>query len=298
VRFIRISAFDHPNVVLKNPEFIPGAQSEMGLARLLTKYRSTDNPMYLSRAEGICPMQAWDSVIRWDWCIQAGARTDVEDGPEAFGVDVANSEKGDPGVIARGKGARLLEVEEHPCPNGLAFGTTVWQRAQERKIPPQYIGIDGVGVGAAAVKEVDRLAGAFCTDLQSGEAQWPIADFDGTPQREHFRNLRAQMWWQMRQDLQFGRIALPEDHELFVELCTPKWELSRDKIITVQSKKELREQLGRSPDRADGAVYWNWVRKDRRVLSAALSTDIPGADIRRSMADILPPRETRHHRTW
>jgi len=78
-----------------------------------------------------------------------------------------------------------------------------------------------------------------------------------------FLNLRAQMWWQMRMDLQHGRIALPDDPELRRELLTPRWEVRNGKIV-IEAKEEIRKRLrGRSPDKAEAAVLWAWVR-DRR----------------------------------
>jgi hypothetical protein len=52
---IRISAYDHPNVVLKNPDFISGAVSISSIMNRLEKYKEEIHPMYMSRVRGICP---------------------------------------------------------------------------------------------------------------------------------------------------------------------------------------------------------------------------------------------------
>ena len=284
---ITISAFDHPNVVLKDPTYMPGAQTEEGLINMLDRLKSKDNPMYLSRARGISPKQAKEALIRYEWILKAVERWRKfadEDGnikPEsivgmrALGVDVANSEDGDRGAIARGKGSVLLEVEEFPCPNANRLGEEVDNEIKSLTIAPSYVGIDGIGVGAGAVNELKRL-GSDVLDIQSAES--PI-DLYGREEEgkesglklvETFDNLRSQMWWQLRLDLEdrASDLCLPYDESLFADLMTPKWTTRSGKIV-VQPKEEIRKKLGRSPNKGDAAVYWNWVRTLRKISAAA-----------------------------
>lgn len=71
-----------------------------------------------------------------------------------------------------------------------------------------------------------------------------------------FMNLRSQLWWQMREDLDpeaDNGIALPPDPDLAKELCAPRWELS-GMTIKVESRDEIIDRVGRSPDRATAVV--------------------------------------------
>lgn len=75
-----------------------------------------------------------------------------------------------------------------------------------------------------------------------------------------FKNLRAQAVWQFREQLDpdYGsRIALPPDPELFADLCAYRYEIrpggGAEEII-VLPKEEMREMLGRSPDKGDTTV--------------------------------------------
>jgi hypothetical protein len=77
---------------------------------------------------------------------------------------------------------------------------------------------------------------------------------------EKFANLAAQMHWQMRLDLQRGLIALPDDEELYADLIARKWSL-RNSVITMDDKTRVKAMLGRSPDKGDAAVMWNWIRQ-------------------------------------
>ena len=76
---------------------------------------------------------------------------------------------------------------------------------------------------------------------------------------ERFANFRAQAWWKLRRDLERGHIALPNDRELFEDLTIPTHFTKNGKIY-VEPKEEIRKRLGRSPDKGDAVVMWNWVR--------------------------------------
>ncbi len=259
---IRISGFDHPNVVLKNPDFIPGAQTALGLETLLDKYnRNQKNPLYVSRAQGLSPTQSKNSLIRWEWC-EAAARRKPEQamsGPPALGVDVANSEAGDEAAVAQGVGGLLEQVESFPCRNASLLGSeVVYARMTKVDIEGRNIGVDGVGVGASTVNKLIEME-VDVVDIQSGAGQVEIPD---RRMVEQFNNLRSQGWWLLMLDLQDrkGGIVLPYDKELFVDLTTPTWETRSGKIC-VESKESIKKRLGRSPNKGDAVMYWNLVRR-------------------------------------
>ena len=260
VRHIRISGYDHPNVVLDNPELIPGAVSKEGLKRMLDRY-GEDSPLYLSRARGISPRQALDSLIKIEWCIssQNKTTTDIE-GLPALGVDAANSLNGDKAAIAFGIGAKLVSIDEFNAPDCNALGkNTVMQFVTLHNILPGNIGIDGVGVGAGTVNALKEL-GINAVNLIGSASPFINQGF------EKFANLRSQMYWQLREDLRAGMVSLPNSIRLVTELTSIKWTLHNDKI-TIESKDEIKKRIGHSPNLADAAVYWNWVRVPRNHLN-------------------------------
>lgn len=255
---IRVSAYDHPNVVTGNPRVIPGAVTQRSIDKRLARY-GPDHWFFRSRTQGICPGESVDSLIKWAWCKEAGARHgDLElrtGSPPALGVDVAASTEGDWAAIAQGVGACLLEVRSFPCDDPNVLGAEVSKVMAASSVRAQYVGIDAIGVGAGTVGELKRV-GKYVQALKGSEE--PKAK---VLQEEVFRNLRSQMWWQMREDLMNGRIALPDDPELWVDLTTPRWAPNKTTgKIEVESKDSIKKRLGRSPDKGDAAVYWNWVR--------------------------------------
>lgn len=252
---IRASALDHPNVVLDNPDIMRGAVTRASIARLERKYGAGD-PRFGKAVRGISPAEAADALIKLAW-IQDAARRDVPDGASALGFDPSNSLSGDPAALARGRGARLLSVETFPCPDaGRMARERIAPLIVSGSVPAGRVGVDGIGVGAAAVSELLRI-GHRIVNIQSGGGAVPRKG-----DVEEYGNLRAQMYDLLADDLQQGRVGGPgfADLQLQEELVAVKAGVRSGKTF-IREKDKIRELLGRSPNKADAVVYWNWVRQ-------------------------------------
>lgn len=264
-RHIRISALDHPNVV-SDREVVPGAISQERIDARLLKYKATGR-LFRSRVRGISPAEAADALIKFEWVKQAQAKWSDEmyrQGKKALGVDVANSLNGDEGAIAWGQGWWLEKVESFPCPDANDLGFRVHLLMGREKIEPEHVGVDSVGVGAGCVNEL-RHRDKWIRALNGGESALERYGED-----EEFNNQRSQIMWTLARDLEFGRIALPDDDELAQDLITPLWKTMNGKIV-VEQKEEIKKRLPqrRSPNKGDAAGYWNFVR-DRTPLAEPL----------------------------
>jgi len=75
-----------------------------------------------------------------------------------------------------------------------------------------------------------------------------------------FKNLRAQAVWQFREQLdpEYGsRIALPPDPEMAADLAAYRYEIAPSKKggdILIGDKQDMRDRLGRSPDKGDTVI--------------------------------------------
>lgn len=252
---IRVSALDHPNVVLNKTQLVYGATTVSKIERLRLKH-GEDSPRFNAAVRGLSPAEAEDALIKLTWVKEAATR-DVAPGAPALGVDPSNSQHGDPAGLARGLGARLVSVEAFPCPDALVM-------ARDRVAPliasglifASAVGVDGIGVGASAVSKLYEL-GHRVVNIQSSS--------DPVPQKgdvEQYLNLRAQMYDLLADDLQYGRVGGPgfADLELQRELTAVKAGTRNGKTY-LQEKDKIRAKLGRSPNKADAVVYWNWVRQ-------------------------------------
>ena len=94
----------------------------------------------------------------------------------------------------------------------------------------------------------------------------PITVGGGTTWRDKskelgFINVRAAMWWNMRQllDPQYGSEMYLPDHEgLILDLSTPKWEMTRNATVKVESKDSIDRRIGRSTDYGDSVCLAMW----------------------------------------
>jgi len=251
---LRISAYDHPNVVLEDDDVIKGAVTVGGIEKAIARW-GVGAPMFESRVRGVSPAQAVDALIRLDW-VEAAAIRDVPGGAAALGVDVANSENGDFAAIARGSGARLESVVDFRCIDGSEMARQRVAPLLAAGIAPKRVGVDAVGVGAGAVSELKRLGYLVRAIMSGNPAEARKSEV------EQYGCLRDQMWWQLALDLQRGLVGGPAfaDKALQKELVSVKWELRKGKIV-VQAKEFLRRLLRRSPNKADAVVYWNWARQ-------------------------------------
>lgn len=270
---VRMSALDHPNVVTGNPTLVPGAISALSIARRRAKYGET-SPVYQSRVRGVSPEQASDALIRLEWLEQAAARFEarLQAGqlPRRItgkGVDVANSEHGDRACIADFADNALVRLDAFQCPDANALGRQVAMEMDAADLKHVRVGVDTIGVGAGTYNELGRLRkrvqglNASAKPLQRTEKAPDGSSLEWIADGNVFRTFRDQMYWQLREDLRNGRIDMPRDDELWEELTAPTF-VDEPKTI-IEPKDEIKDRLGRSPDKADAVVMGNWVRERR-----------------------------------
>lgn len=78
--------------------------------------------------------------------------------------------------------------------------------------------------------------------------------------RRKFANTRSEAFWTVRKLFEAEQLALPPDEHLRDELLALRWAETRSGQVEVSRKSELRERLGRSPDRADALSMACYVR--------------------------------------
>lgn len=115
--------------------------------------------------------------------------------------------------------------------------------------------VDSIGIGSSALDFLNGL-GLLVYPVVGSESS-PLMDKAG---QLRFRNKRAEMYWLMREALDPNAavlIALPPDQELLSDLCAVRYKvvtMGRNAAIQIRSKDEIREVLGRSPDKGDAVA--------------------------------------------
>lgn len=139
--------------------------------------------------------------------------------------------------------------------------------------------VDGIGVGASAY---DFLEGAGVnTYAFIGSEKSQVLDKHA---KLRFRNRRAEMYWRLREALDPTNpdpIAIPPDPILKAELLAARYKivaLGQLAAILLNDKDDIREVLGRSPDRAD-------------ALAMTFADSIPASRVQRDEEEASYRRE-------
>jgi hypothetical protein len=183
---------------------------------------------------------------------------------------VAQSENGDKAAIADWRGNAMTSVRSFHCPNATHLGRDVVMEAKRDGVQAEHVGIDPVGVGAATMNEARepvrrrRIARPGAQRRRPPSSRRRRGTRTGAPpsgprDANFFGNLRAQMWWQLREDL---RLGAPTSRRRGARAAAhlPKYRVHNGKTW-LESKEDLRKRTGgKSPDDADAVVYGNWVR--------------------------------------
>lgn len=190
-------------------------------------------------------------VIPTAWVKAAQERwTPKPPGPmDALGVDVARGGQ-DNTVLTPRHGPWFGEQAVFPgsaTPDGPAVAGLVVMRLKDGA-PAQ---VDVIGVGSSVY---DHLKGAHVAVVPyNGAAKSLARDRSG---QLAFANLRAEMWWRMREALDpvhGDGLALPPGRQLLSDLCAPRWKMTAQGIL-IEGKEDIKKRIGRSPDHGDSAV--------------------------------------------
>lgn len=187
-------------------------------------------------------------VIPTEWVEMAQARwkKPLKLAPmDSMGVDVARGGK-DQTIIARRHGMWFdepLAYAGSATPDGPTVAGLVVAALRDRA----PIHIDVIGVGSSPYDFLNE-SNQQVLGVNVAEAALGL-DKSG---RLRFKNQRSELWWRMREALDPANntgIALPPDPRLFADLCAPTWKLV-GQTISVASREEIFERIGRSPDYA------------------------------------------------
>ena len=241
---IELSGEEHPNV-LQGEAVIPGAVTKEWIDERLIEYGGKDTPLYRARVLGRWPDQSEDSLISLAVVEAAQQRWTAPEGKlMAAGCDVARF-GADETVVAMIYEAGMV------APLSVRRGQDLMATAGQLKVlGAEKLGVDDGGLGGGVT---DRL-------VEQKIAVVPVVAGSSATDDSHFVNLRAEMWWALREALKAGDISLPDDRKLAADLTNVKFGYDSRGRVKLESKDEIRKRIGRSPDRGDALAIANWVR--------------------------------------
>lgn len=190
-----------------------------------------------------------DAVIPYDWVMLAvNQNVTADEEISCAGLDVARYGRDKTVYIFRqGQKVKRLEI----CDKLDTMEVVGWVRQFVEDDEPEVLSIDAVGIGAGVV---DRLLEIDDLEVEVNGVNVGAAP-DDADDKERYANLRAQIWFYVRELFRprdgKSAISIPNDPELIKELTEMRYKYSSEKKIKIESKDELKKRLGRSPDKAD-----------------------------------------------
>ena len=261
---IKIGAFDTPNFTgeplpqeikdqLIGPTYVEEKRKKWAPTWRWTPDRSrvippegadpqATNPLWQSKVLGLFPekLEA-GNLIPVSWVEAAQNRELSPDGAHDLGVDVGAG--GDESTIAERRGARIRIIFQSRNPNTMETCGSVIEKlnvtgAQQAKV-------DSIGIGKGILDRGLELEQPF-VGINVGSKP---------SDEEHFVNLRAELWWNVRSLFESGQIDIdPLDDDLAGELCEIRYKRLSNGKIQIESKQDMKARGVPSPNRADALM--------------------------------------------
>lgn len=189
-----------------------------------------------------------DRFIKADIVNRARKNRVTSDSPLVIGIDPAISDH-DRTAIIRRKGRLAYNIETHFNLNTMELVGLIRRLIDKER--PMKVCIDCIGIGAGIV---DRLL-EIGYDMVEGVNVARSAN-----DKDKFRNLRAELWHDMRDWLtQELPVQVPDSDELLGDLTSLGYKYDSSARLQIESKDDLRKRGMKSPDTADSLALTFYV---------------------------------------
>ena len=232
-----------PNPYLIKPEWVEGRRVAWG----------EGTPLWLVKVEGTFPPADPYAFVSVGDCDAATTRVlpESEADKGQIGLDVARSGMDLTVVVAR-KGPHVVRMTTKAITLGPEVEEMVDEMASATGIR-KIVG-DADGVGGPVLDYMKKS--------HTPKDGWEIVEFHSNARPrdvDTFLNAKAEAWTGFAQRVREGDLtigALPKDQrdDLIADLVSIRKQFDARGRIKVESKDELRERIGRSPDRGDAVM--------------------------------------------
>jgi phage terminase large subunit len=221
---------------------VEGTDKEL-FQKMLEQY-GEDSTVSRVEVMGEFPKADDDTAIPMDLVRSAVDRDvalSVSDGI-VWGLDVARF-GGDNSAICVRQGNHLLEIQSLQSMDLMQLCGVVKNKYDECTVieRPEEILVDVIGLGSGVV---DRLR-----ELDLPVRGVNVSESPST--KKTYLNLRAELWFKIKDWLSTRDCKIPNDDELIAELCSPTYKYTSSGKIKLESKEEMRKRGIKSPDKAD-----------------------------------------------
>jgi hypothetical protein len=157
------------------------------------------------------------------------------------GADVAR-EGDDNSVFTVRDGYRVIYADAWGKTDLMESTGIILQKIERFNIDPKNVNLDAVALGAGIYDRL-REQKVYINGIIAG----------GEPQdKEHYVNIRAEMYDGLRKRFEAGTISIPDDQDLIAQLSSIRFKIASDKKLQIVSKEEMKRTYHlKSPDKSD-----------------------------------------------
>lgn len=221
-----------------DPDRTPRVSAEH--AREMIRAYGRDNPWVMATILGLFPPTGFSALLGPEDIDAAVARSyskdQIQNEPVILGGDVAR-QGDDSSAICRRQGRVAFPITMLRIPDIMLLADN-FSREQKATDADAFF-IDETGGYGAGVVDAMRQTGHEVIGVQ----------FGGKASDYRYYNKRSEMYFEMAKWVKAGG-SLPDDRDLREELCATTFVYQGDKFRIVE-KAIIKDQIGRSPDKAD-----------------------------------------------
>lgn len=207
--------------------------------KMMADKYGTDSDVYRVRVKGDFPKANTSGLFSLDELEAAQNRLADTSGAVILAVDVARFGS-DTSVHCVREGLQFEPFDQRAKLDTTEVSS--WTAYKFNKVQADAAIIDTIGIGAGVFDQMKKQ-GFYVVDGNFASA----ADDPNT-----YLNKRAECYFRLKEAI--GIIGLPTDEELVEELLAINFSYTESGKIKIESKESIKEELGRSPDKADSAA--------------------------------------------
>lgn len=218
------------------------------------------HPLWISKVLGRFPEnKVAQGLIPWTWIEEAQRRILPPAEPNELGVDVGAG--GDASCTAHRLGPVVRIISEDHNPDTMQTCGKVVD--EMRTLKAKKVKVDEIGIGRGIVDRgveqgepfVGINAGAAPICSNHDECRPRLDTHDDRCNKKRFLNLRAQLYWELRERFERGQVDLdPNDRATAAELVSLRYKRTSKGQIQIESKDDAKRRGVPSPNRAEAVM--------------------------------------------
>lgn len=201
-----------------------------------------ESPLWQARVRGEFPTHLAGALIPLAWLEAAKKRTISNSGARLYaGIDVAGPGKSETAAVVRNESgaivAQMASAKEDSRGDVVSFLAPFKSQLYE-------VNVDSVGDGHYFAKHLQDLGYRIYFVNVGKSARHP----------DQFSNLKAELYWSLRERFEAGEIAGLTDELTIQQLTSIRYEYNPRGLVVIESKEDASKRGVSSPDRAEALM--------------------------------------------